>query len=178
MPVTVQCPDTDCGAAWTVSDADRGRPGRCPHCGREVSLFATRYPEAQPADDPSPASTTPRSSELAAGATFGRYRILRPLGHGGMGAVYLAHDTQLDRQVALKVPHFGPADGPQVIDRFYAEARAAATFDHPNLCPVYDVGQLDAMIRAMLREAGGGGGMGTPADGVISGRATVGLNDS
>src|SRR4051812_34074977 len=62
-----------------------------------------------------------------------------------MGAVYLAHDTQLDRRVALKVPHFTPEDGPEVIDRFYREARAAATFDHPNLCPIYDVGQVDGI---------------------------------
>ena len=76
---------------------------------------------------------------------FGRYRILKRLGRGGMGAVYLAHDTQLDRQVALKVPHFTPEDGPEVLERFYREARAAATFDHPNLCPVYDVGQVDGV---------------------------------
>ena len=71
--------------------------------------------------------------------------IVKRLGRGGMGAVYLAHDTQLDRRVALKVPHFTPEDGPEVLDRFYREARAAATFDHPNLCPVYDVGQVDGV---------------------------------
>jgi hypothetical protein len=71
----------------------------------------------------------------------GRYRILKKLGQGGMGAVYLAHDTQLDRPVALKVPHFGPDAGPQVLERFYREARAAATIHHPNLCAVYDVGE-------------------------------------
>jgi hypothetical protein len=74
--------------------------------------------------------------------TFGRYRIERILGQGGMGAVYLAHDTQLDRAVALKVPRFDKID-PQGIERFYREARIAATFHHPNLCPVYDVGQID-----------------------------------
>jgi serine/threonine protein kinase len=74
---------------------------------------------------------------------FGRYRILRPLGQGGMGSVYLAHDTQLDRPVALKVPHFQPEDGPQVRERFFREARAAATLAHPNLCPVHDVGEIN-----------------------------------
>jgi serine/threonine protein kinase len=72
---------------------------------------------------------------------LGRYRIVKKLGQGGMGAVYLAHDTQLDRPVALKVPHFGPDAGTQVLERFYREARAAATIHHPNLCPVYDVGE-------------------------------------
>ena len=62
-----------------------------------------------------------------------------------MGAVYLAHDTKLDRQVALKVPFFHPADGPQAVQRFEREARAAATLDHPNLCPVYDVGEVDGI---------------------------------
>ena len=73
---------------------------------------------------------------------FGRYRILRKLGQGGMGAVYLAHDDKLDRQVALKVPRFGPDDGPEVLERFEREARAAATISHPNICPVYDVGDV------------------------------------
>jgi eukaryotic-like serine/threonine-protein kinase len=81
---------------------------------------------------------------------FGRYRIIKRLGRGAMGSVYLAHDTQLDRRVALKVPHFrteGDASEPNRldVDRFYREARIAATLDHPNLCPVYDVGQIDGI---------------------------------
>jgi WD40 repeat protein/serine/threonine protein kinase len=74
---------------------------------------------------------------------FGRYRILRHLAQGGMGSVYLAHDTHLERPVALKVPHFRPEDGPDALQRFYREARLAATLHHPNICPVYDVGQID-----------------------------------
>lgn len=75
-------------------------------------------------------------------AQFGRYRIVRKLGQGGMGAVYLAHDGQLDRPVALKVPRFTAGDG-ESIERFNREARTAATLQHPNLCPVYDVGDVD-----------------------------------
>jgi predicted Ser/Thr protein kinase len=78
-------------------------------------------------------------------AMFGRYRLLKVLGRGGMGAVYLAHDTQLDRPVALKVPFFTASDGPQVMERFLREARAAATLQHANVCPVYDVGQIDGL---------------------------------
>src|SRR5262249_10557824 len=77
--------------------------------------------------------------------TFGRYRIAKKLGRGGMGAVYLAQDTQLGRPVALKVPHFTNRDGPRVLERFYREARAAATINHPNICPVYDVGQINGV---------------------------------
>jgi predicted Ser/Thr protein kinase len=75
---------------------------------------------------------------------FGRYRVLRRLGRGGMGTVYLAHDTELDRRVALKVPRFGPDDaaGRQ---RFQREARSAAALAHPNVCPVYDVGEIDGV---------------------------------
>jgi formylglycine-generating enzyme required for sulfatase activity/serine/threonine protein kinase len=73
---------------------------------------------------------------------FGRYRILRKLGEGGMGAVYLAEDIELGRRVALKVPHFTAADGSDVIERFKREARAAAALRHPNLCPVHDVGHI------------------------------------
>src|SRR5438045_3972104 len=71
---------------------------------------------------------------------FGPYRILRVLGKGGMGAVFLAHDPKLDRQVALKVPLFQP-DEEAKMKRFYREARAAATLNHPNICPVYEVGE-------------------------------------
>ncbi len=80
---------------------------------------------------------------------FGRYRILERLGKGAMGAIYLAQDTQLGRRVALKVPHLrgGEDAAPDQcgLDRFYREARVAATLDHPNLCPVYDVGQIEGI---------------------------------
>jgi serine/threonine protein kinase len=80
---------------------------------------------------------------------FGRYHIIEQLGKGSMGAIYLAQDTQLGRRVALKVPHQrrGGAGAPDrsPLDRFYHEARAAATLDHPNLCPVYDVGEIDGI---------------------------------
>ena len=73
---------------------------------------------------------------------FGRYRVLRELGSGAMGRVYLAHDTQLDRQVALKTPSFTEADNEDLVIRFYREARSAAKLRHRNLCPVYDVGRI------------------------------------
>ncbi len=74
---------------------------------------------------------------------FGRYRIQDCLGRGGMGAVFRAYDTQLDRAVALKVPFLEEDDGGAGLrERFYREARAAAALHHPNLCPVYDVGEL------------------------------------
>ncbi|MBI1913281.1 MAG: SUMF1/EgtB/PvdO family nonheme iron enzyme [Planctomycetes bacterium] len=76
---------------------------------------------------------------------FGRYRILRKLGGGGMGTVYLAEDTELSRKVALKVPHF-TTDDTVATSRFKREARIAAGIDHPNLCPVYDVGEVGGTL--------------------------------
>lgn len=76
---------------------------------------------------------------------FGRYRILQRLGAGGMGTVYLAHDTQLDRRVALKVPYFAEEYNADVIARFRREAQAAAMLRHPNICPVLDVAEYDGV---------------------------------
>src|SRR6266542_3035239 len=76
---------------------------------------------------------------------FGRYRILNPLGEGGMGTVYLAEDIQLGRRVALKVPHFDPLADPEQLKRFYREAKTAARIEHPNICPVFDVGEIDGI---------------------------------
>jgi anti-sigma factor RsiW len=90
-----------------------------------------------------PGQGVPTPAQLP--AQFGRYRILRRLGRGGMGSVYLAHDTQLDRRVALKVPHIDADGGPHALERFYREARAAATLSHPHLCPVHDVGEIDGV---------------------------------
>jgi len=74
---------------------------------------------------------------------FGRYRIIKTLGQGAMGAVYLAEDTDLGRQVALKVPKFSDIDSQEVLDRFYQEARSAATLHHRNICPVHDIGEYN-----------------------------------
>ena len=74
---------------------------------------------------------------------FGRYRIVRTLGSGAMGSVYLADDTQLDRQVALKIPNFAPETREELLLRFNREAKAAATLSHPHICPVFDVGEID-----------------------------------
>jgi serine/threonine protein kinase/Leucine-rich repeat (LRR) protein len=74
---------------------------------------------------------------------FGRYQIVRALGKGAMGAVYLALDTQLKRNVAIKTPHFEDDATGELLQRFYREAEAAATLLNANICPVYDVGEID-----------------------------------
>jgi serine/threonine protein kinase len=74
---------------------------------------------------------------------FGRYRVERELGRGGMGVVFLAHDTQLDRKAALKVLFFDLTEEATARNRFLHEARSMATLQHPNLCPIYDVGEID-----------------------------------
>jgi tetratricopeptide (TPR) repeat protein len=74
---------------------------------------------------------------------IGRYAVRETLGRGGMGTVYLAHDPELDRLVALKVPQLG---GPAAEERFLREARAAAAVTHPNLCPVFDAGRADGVL--------------------------------
>ena len=76
---------------------------------------------------------------------FGRYAIVKELGSGMMGTVFLARDTQLDRLVALKVPQFGDDPEQKTLARFYREARSMATLRHPNLCPVHDVGEIDGI---------------------------------
>ena len=60
-----------------------------------------------------------------------------------MGTVYLAEDTQLRRQIGFKTPQFAGDDQRELLERFYREARAAATLRHPCICPVYDVGDID-----------------------------------
>lgn len=74
---------------------------------------------------------------------IGRYRILAQLGVGGMGTVYKAEDTQLQRIVALKLPHFqGPSSQRAIArQRFLREGSAAAKIRHPHVCPIFDVGE-------------------------------------
>lgn len=87
------------------------------------------------------ANSTPTEHDIP--EAFGRFRIVRKLGHGGMGDVYLADDTRLNRQVALKVPHFDRRTQAEVQERFDREAKAAANLDHPHICRVHEVGEFD-----------------------------------
>jgi formylglycine-generating enzyme required for sulfatase activity/predicted Ser/Thr protein kinase len=76
-------------------------------------------------------------------AEFGRYRVLKLLGKGGMGAVYLAEDIHLRRQVALKMLYVRASESPQRVERFVREAQSAAVLQHPNICTLHDAGQID-----------------------------------
>ena len=77
---------------------------------------------------------------LSAGTRLGPYEILAPLGAGGMGEVYTARDTRLDRTVAVKVLPPDVAADPERRARFEREARAVAALQHPNICTIHDVG--------------------------------------
>ncbi len=76
-------------------------------------------------------------------AAIGRYRVVGPLGDGGTGRVYLAHDDELGRQVAIKVPNPAHIARPDGVQSFLRKARVVAELDHPHIVPVYDVGRTD-----------------------------------
>src|SRR3954469_1279585 len=81
---------------------------------------------------------------LAPGAKLGPYEIVSPIGAGGMGEVYRARDTRLDRSVAIKIVSGDVTTNPELRQRFEREARALSSLSHPHICALYDIGQLDA----------------------------------
>ena len=103
---------------------------------------------------------TPRRRTLS--GRIGAYDVLSLIGRGGMGEVYLAHDTRLGRKVAVKLLQPGLTSNPDAVRRFEQEARAASSLNHPNIVTIYEIGDFDdrrflAMEFVEGRVAGGDG---------------------
>jgi serine/threonine protein kinase len=86
---------------------------------------------------------TPAQTVFTAGRRVGAYEIVAPLGAGGMGEVYKARDTRLNRTVAIKVLPARVALDPRARERFVHEARAVASLNHPHICTLHDVGNQE-----------------------------------
>jgi serine/threonine protein kinase/tetratricopeptide (TPR) repeat protein len=120
------------------------RPAYLDHACKEQSLrkeveslIATHEKGDSGFLEPSPME----SGALDSGAMLGSYEILAPLGSGGMGEVYRARDTRLNRAVAVKVLSPTFADDPNLLMRFRREAHVLASLNHPNIVTIYDIGQ-------------------------------------
>ena len=92
------------------------------------------------------------------GTTLGHYKIASKLGHGGMGEVYLAEDTKLKRQVALKVLPADLSDDPERLARFQREAETVAALNHPNIVTLFSV-EEDQGVRFLTMELVEGQGL-------------------
>lgn len=87
----------------------------------------------------------PTASDNGPGQRIAQYQIVRELGRGGMGVVYLARDAQLGRTVALKMIPSGRFASPADLERFRTEARLAASLNHPGIVPIYEAGQWQGL---------------------------------
>ncbi|MBN1963619.1 MAG: serine/threonine protein kinase [Anaerolineae bacterium] len=105
--------------------------------------------------DTLPGDEAPKPDDLI-GRQIGQYKIVRELGRGGMATVYLASQSSMSRQVAIKVLPREFMHGPQFIQRFKREVRLIAELEHPHILPVYDFGEIEGIPYIVMRYLGGG----------------------
>jgi WD40 repeat protein len=146
MPVLLTCPNPACGREYRAADTAAGKTVRCPQCKQTIAIpltaTATAATVARPstADDSRPPLAKPATVNTPSLQSVGRFVVKGKVGEGAFGAVYRAFDPQLDREVALKVPHAAVLDSPKRVERFLREAKAAANLRHPHIVPVFDAG--------------------------------------
>ncbi|HVS13005.1 MAG TPA: serine/threonine-protein kinase [Thermoanaerobaculia bacterium] len=136
-PQTVPRSCPTCGASR--SPAVLG--GQCPSCLLRAAL-APVGADGDALASAEAAGSRSRGIDLA-GRALGPYRVFEPIGEGGMGVVHRAFDVRLERTVALKLVAPERVDDPAARARFEREARAASALEHPNICPVFDVGDSE-----------------------------------
>jgi serine/threonine protein kinase len=88
---------------------------------------------------------------VSPGARLGPYEIIAPLGSGGMGEVYRARDTRLDRTVAIKILPESVSRDSHLRERFQREARAISALDHPHICALHDVGDHEGLAFLVMQ---------------------------
>ena len=115
------------------------------------------------------------SSTLSPGTRFGNYEILQRLGAGGMGEVYRARDTRLDREVAIKTLSLEHSSQPDALSRFEREARSACALNHPNIVTIYELGQVDGTRYIAMELVDGDTMRGLLASGPIPFRKAVAI---
>ena len=153
MPITIRCPNPDCGRPYQVREESLGSRATCKKCGTtftiEMQAEETAAPPGPPSDrqaepvkqHPEPAEPgQPSPSGSDDPTKIGPYTVVRRLGAGAMGEVWLGYDPSLERHVAIKMLRAENAQSTHHFDRFVREAKLAARLHHTNAVTVYQVG--------------------------------------